>query len=92
MSEAMDLDPNTIVTESSIDPTARNPNMISPQAVMAVAIIAILAWLAIAGWILLDNPSEGERAAILKQAEAVSFMAFGFFLGSSASSRNKDHQ
>jgi hypothetical protein len=92
MSDPMDLDPNTILTEKSIDPTARNPNLISPTAVMSVALIAILAWMAVSGWILGNDPTEAERAAILKQAEAVSFMAFGFFLGSSASSRNKDHQ
>ena len=40
-------------------------------------------------WYIGYNPSEAERASIQKQAEAISMMAFGFFLGSSVGSRNR---
>ena len=42
-----------------------------------------------AGGYWFHNPSEAERASIQKQAEAISMMAFGFFLGSSVGSRNR---
>lgn len=75
---------------SAIAPEPLNPNHIRPWHIVAVALIAIAAWLGVAGWILVHGATEAERAAILKQAEAVSFLAFGYFLGSSAGSRNKD--
>lgn len=58
-------------------------------AVLSVALLAIFAWIAVCWWILSHNPSEAERASIQKQAEAISMMAFGFFLGSSVGSRNR---
>lgn len=75
---------------SAILPEPPNPNHIRPVHIVAVALIAIAAWVGVAAFLLLHGANEGERAAILKQAEAVSLLAFGYFLGSSAGSRNKD--
>jgi hypothetical protein len=92
MSEAMDLDPNTIITEKSIDPTSSNPNLIKPWHILAIAGIAIASWIGFAIWIMLHNPSESERATIVDAAQTFATAGFFYYLGSSAGSRNKDHQ
>ena len=71
------------------DPVAPPSQHIPAWAVLTVALLAIGCWIGVCGWILCHTPSEAERASIQKQAEAISMMAFGFFLGSSVGSRNK---
>ncbi|WP_380873582.1 hypothetical protein ACFB49_42420 [Sphingomonas sp. DBB INV C78] len=68
------------------------PIGISSRQIFAIAILAIGSWMIISGWILLTDASEAERAGIQKAAETIATAAFFFYLGSSASSRNKDHR
>jgi hypothetical protein len=63
---------------------------IKPWMIMMVALLGIACWAAVSGWIMVHEPTEAERASILNQAQAIAMMAFGYFLGSSAGSRNKD--
>lgn len=84
-------DPLELQTEMLI-PERTNANMIKPWQIVAVAVIAIASWLGVSAWILVNGPTEAERAAILEVAKTFATLAFGFFLGSSAGSRNKDHQ
>lgn len=88
----MDLDPNTIVTESSIDPTSPNPHLIKPWHILAVSMIAISSWVGFSLWVMLNDPSESERATIVDAAKTFATAAFFYYIGSSAGSRNKDHQ
>lgn len=87
MRDPLELEPGAIINEP-----AKNPNLIKPWQIVAVALVAIASWLAISGWILLNEPTEAERSGILEVAKTFATLAFGYFLGSSAGSRNKDHQ
>lgn len=59
--------------------------------VLTVASVAIGSWIGFSGFILGHDATEAERASILKMGEAFAAMAFGYFLGSAAGSRNKEH-
>lgn len=68
------------------------PIGVSSRQIFAVAILAIVGWMAVAAWVLINSPDASDRAAILQSAINIATLAFGFYLGSSASARNKDHR
>ena len=68
------------------------PIGISARQVFVIALLAIAGWQGVAAWVLTHNPDPADRAAILQSAINIALLAFGFYLGSSASSRNKDHR
>lgn len=71
---------------------ASPPIGISSRQIFAVALLAISGWLFVAVWVLTHAPDASDRAAILQSAINIATTAFGFYLGSSASARNKDHR
>lgn len=91
MTDPLDIMPAPAAQDAADPATAprATPTHIPSWAVLSVALLAIFAWIAVCGWILSHTPTEAERASIQKQAEAISMMAFGFFLGSSVGSRNR---
>jgi hypothetical protein len=80
--------------EPPVDPvTASTPPVgVSSRQIFIVAMMAIGGWLTIGAWIITHSPDASDRAAILQSAINIATLAFGFYLGSSASSRNKDHR
>ncbi len=68
------------------------PIGISSRQIFIIALLAVLGWQAVAAWMLTHSPDASDRAAILQSAINIATLAFGFYLGSSASSRNKDHR
>lgn len=68
------------------------PIGISSRQIFVIALLAICGWLGVAAWVLTQSPDASDRAAILQSAINIATLAFGFYLGSSASSRNKDHR
>lgn len=73
------------------EPPAKNRLIVPSWMVMTIAAVAIGAWVGFSGFMLANGASEAERASIQKTAEAFAMMAFGYFLGSAAGSRNKEH-
>ncbi|WP_156680079.1 hypothetical protein [Sphingomonas profundi] len=71
---------------------ASPPIGISSRQIFVVALLAIAGWLAVSAWIITHSADASDRAAILQSAINIATTAFGFYLGSSASSRNKDHR
>lgn len=76
------LDPVTATTA---------PVGVSSRQIFTVALI-LLALYAIAGIAVLVNGTAAERTAFLQSIIGLAGIAVGFYLGSSASSRNKDRQ
>lgn len=68
------------------------PVGVSSRQIFAIALLAIGGWLAVSAWIITHSVDASDRAAILQSAINIATTAFGFYLGSSASSRNKDHR
>lgn len=77
--------------ELQAEPPHKNRLIVPSWMVMTIAAIAIGAWVGFSGFMLANDASEAERASIQKTAEAFAMMAFGYFLGSAAGSRNKEH-
>lgn len=71
---------------------ASPPIGVSSRQIFAVALLAIVGWMLVAAWVLANSPDASDRAAILQSAINIATLAFGFYLGSSASARNKDHR
>jgi len=73
-------------------PPPVNPQLVKPWHIMVVAALAIGCWIGFSVWVLMHDPSESERATIVDAAKTFATAGFFYYLGSSAGSRNKDHQ
>lgn len=75
-------------------PPQTNPNAdrfrmhIKPWMIMCVAMLAIGGMAAVSAWVLLNDPTEGERSQIIESWQTVGIAAFFYFIGSSAGSKN----
>lgn len=61
---------------------------IKPWMILTVALLAISGMALVSAWILLNDPTEGERSQVIESWQTVGVAAFFYFLGSSAGSRN----
>ena len=69
-----------------------SPIGVSSRQVFFVACVLLAIYAVYGGFLMLTGGEGGERAAFGQSAINLAMLAAGFYLGSSASSRNKDHR
>lgn len=83
----------SVAEEMQQEPSAKPFAMfIKPWMIMLIAILAISGMAGVSAWVLLNDPTEGERSQIIESWQTVGIAAFFYFLGSSAGSRNASAQ
>lgn len=81
--------PDDAVTDPVLATTP--PVGVSSRQIFAVAIV-LLGFYAVAGIGVIWKGTEAERTAFEQSTINLALLAAGYYLGSSASSRNKDHR
>lgn len=83
------LETNDVAAERA---ATSSPIGVSSRQVFFVACVLLAIYAAYGGFLLVYGGDGGERAAFGQSTINLAMLAAGFYLGSSASSRNKDHQ